>query len=217
MSSSSKSATTPRGKVVRGRDASATQGLQRPAVPMSTVGGLQLDTHVAAHLQEEAHREGFEAGYADGMRAAERAAAVQEVQHQQAVEAVRRTFGDAHTAFERALADALTDLEDALATASIMLAESIIGREVQLAENPGKDAIARALALAPQHFPVIAHCHPDDVERIGDVRAVFGDRDIAVLSDATVAAGGCILHVGRTEIDAQLASAVERARKALCG
>ena len=209
--------TTPRGRVVRGRDADVTHGVQRTNASVTTAGGLELDRAVAEHIHQEAHKAGFDAGYADGLRAAERQAMVQEVQRTQEIEAVRRCFGDATQAYERALGQALADLEDALATASLMLAEAIIGRELAVAENPGKDAIVRALALAPQQFPMTARCNPDDVEHLGDPRALFGDRDLTVIADPAVEAGGCILQVGRSEIDAQLSTAVERARTVLCG
>ena len=217
MSSSSSPTARPRGRVIQGRDANAARGVERTNARLSPGGGLELEGAVAEHIQQEAHRAGFDAGYADGLRAAERAAAVAEVQRVQEVETLRRAFGDAGQAFEHALQQALGDLEDALATASIMLAEAIIGRELAVAENPGKDAIARALALAPQHVPIIAKLHPDDLERLGDPRVLFGDRDITVMADPNVTPGGCVMQVARTEIDAQLQTAVERARKALCG
>lgn len=215
--SSLSSHSTPRGRVVRGRDANVQHGVQRSAGRVTANGGLELDGPVAEHIQQEAHKAGFESGYADGLRAAERQVMVQEVARAQEVETLRHCFGEAQQAFEQALGQALGDLEDALATASIMLAEAIIGRELAVAENPGKDAIVRALALAPHQFPVTARCHPDDVEQLGDPSTLFGNREMTVIADPAVNRGGCVLQVGRTEIDAQLETAVERARKALCG
>jgi len=209
--------TVPRGRIVRGREANSAAGVQRSAARIDAGGGLQLDGPVAEHIQQEAHKEGFDAGYADGMRAAERAAAVQEAQRAQEIQTLRAVFADAAQAYEYALGQTLSDLEDALGTAAVMLAEAIIGRELAVAENPGRDAIARALALAPHHLPVTAHLNAEDAQRLGDVSAIFGDRAITVIIDDAVSLGGCVLHVGRTEIDAQLEAAVDRARKALCG
>lgn len=209
--------TPPRGRVVRGRDANVQHGVQRGAAKLTTAGGLELDGAVAEHIHQEAHKAGFDAGYADGLRAAERQAIVQQAQQAQQLETLRHCFGDAQRAFELALGQTLADFEAALAEASLLLAEAIIGRELAVAENPGKDAIIRALAMAPQQFPVTARCNPEDVERLGDPRAFFGERDITVIADPTVASGDCILQVGRTQIDAQLAGAVDRARTVLCG
>ena len=179
--------TPPRGRVVRGRDANVQHGVQRGAATLKTAGGLELDGAVAEHIHQEAHRAGFDAGYADGLRAAERHTIVQEAQRGQELETLRNCFGDAQRAFEHALGQALADFEAALAEASMMLAEAIIGRELAVAENPGKDAIIRALAMAPQQFAVSARCNPEDADRLGDPQVLFGDRDVTVVADPAIA------------------------------
>lgn len=205
----------PRGRVIRGRAATNAVSVQRTTTPLAPVGGLQLDAPVAQHLQDEGHRAGYDAGYEEGLRAAERTAAVAEIAAQEQLATLQRTFADAHNAFESALHQTLTDLEDALATAAFMLAEAIVGRELAVAENPGRDAIVRALALAPQHLPVTARCNPEDLARIGDASSLFTNREIRLEADPTIRSGDCVVTVGRTEIDATLEAAVARARTAL--
>ncbi|MFZ4515054.1 MAG: FliH/SctL family protein [Acidimicrobiia bacterium] len=210
------SSDTPiRGRILRGRAATDAVSVQRPNASLTPVGGLQLDAPVAEHLQHEGHRVGYDAGYAEGMRAAERAAVVREVTERQRLDTLQTLFGDAQSRFDQAMQQALTDIEDALATAAFLLAEAILGRELAVAENPGRDAIARALRLAPEHLPVLAYLNPDDATRLGDLSAVAGTRDIQVDIDPTLTSGDCRLRVGRTDIDATLTAAVSRARSAM--
>jgi len=101
-------------------------------------------------------------------------------------------------------------------TASALILDwCLIGRHIETTADPGADALARALALAPPGR-LVARMHPDDVALL-DTSALPPDGRVAVLPDPTIGRGGCVIEGGATTIDAQIAPAIERARDALLG
>src|SRR5205823_3826461 len=107
--------------------------------------------------------------------------------------------------------DAAAGIEDELAAAALSIAEAVIGRELAVTADPGADAIARALAFAPEGDAVV-HLNPADVHTLG---AIECGRDIAVVPDPSVERGGCLLEIGACHIDAQLSTALDRVRETL--
>ena len=158
----------------------------------------------------EATRRGFRDGHDAGYRAG----------HNEGVRAARDETRAAVTALQAAATDmgqrVATDLDAAahtIAAAALQLAEAIIGRHIEAAADPGADALARALALAPA-TPLIARLHPEDVALL-DTSLLPDDGHVVITSDPTIERGGCVLEGGATTIDAQVGPALERARQAI--
>lgn len=208
MNSSSESG---RSRVIRG-----TATMQLRSVPFTDdlTGDrplLGLDPAVVRRAVEEGRRAGFDAGYAAGLVAAATEAADREARRDAAVTRATAAMADAAREFSQRQATAVHDIQDELLEAALAIAEAVLERELAVASAPGRDAILRALAMAPEGDTVV-RMHPADVEAIGDIDC---GRDLTIVPDAAVQAGGCVLEVGACRIDAQISSALSRVRKAL--
>ena len=103
-----------------------------------------------------------------------------------------------------------------LAELAVAVVEALLGRELAALESPGRAAVERALALAPERGPILARLHPDDHAAVA---AVVGDlapgREIELAADPTIEPGGAVVEVGACRVDAQLSAAVARVREVL--
>ncbi|NLA37145.1 MAG: hypothetical protein GX868_15865 [Actinobacteria bacterium] len=156
-----------------------------------------------------ARREGFDLGASEGRLAG----------RDEAIQAARPDVAFALTA----LAEAIEDLHrrDGITAAALAertvdlalaVAESVIGRELQVATATGRDALVRAMTVAPDRGPAVARLHPIDVATLREADHVIGGRSIDIVADDSVERGGSIVTVGSTSIDAQLGTALERVR-----
>lgn len=171
-------------------------------------------------LIEQAKREAFEEGRAAGAAEvrtsadAARTAAVRRtaVQLEQAARQVARFRSDIIDEVVADLAGLVTDV-----------AELLVGRELVLGATAARDAIARALALAPRGPDLVVHVHPDcglDDGEIAEMMAgsqVAAGSRVAVVRDLEVDVHGCRITAGGCDIDAQIPAALERVRCALDG
>ncbi len=97
------------------------------------------------------------------------------------------------------------------------IAEAVIGREIDTAIDPGRDALARALAVTPATGAIVARLHPEDLAIFGGVDDLIGDRELRLIADPAVGRGGCLVEVDATRVDARLAAALDRVRLELAG
>jgi flagellar assembly protein FliH len=212
MSSSSKPA---RARVMRG--AAALDVRRAPfevdlttASPLAGVDRAKVDQAMAEGFQagfDRGRAEGYEAGVAAARIDVAAEFEMQMTGVRTALEALRSATAD--TVAARAIAFA--DVEDEVAAAAFAIAEAVLDREHAVAKTPGRDALARAMALAPVGDAVV-RLHPDDVATLGKLQT---GREIRVVADPTVERGGAVAEVGACTIDAQICSALERVRKAL--
>ena len=190
-------------------------GVDAPVDPEVTEG-------YAAGYEEgyaEGHAEGKAVGYAEGYQrgneeAAERALEFMREREQRLSEALQALAIAARECNERQSA-AIDDIEGSIVAAIFDLAETVVGRELSHTRTPGRDAVARALAMAKTHGPATARLNPDDVESIGDLADLAPGRVIEIVADPAVEPGGCILEAGAQRVDAQIGTAIARAKKAL--
>jgi len=166
----------------------------------------QAVARAAAVATERGFRDGHDAGYAAGHREGVRAA---REETRAAIAALTAAARD----LERRAASDLDTAAQTIAVAALDLAESIIGRHVASAADPGADALARALALAPSGA-VVVRMHPADLALL-DASALPPDGRVTLVPDRGVERAGCVLEGGATTIDAQLGAALARARAAL--
>jgi flagellar assembly protein FliH len=175
-----------------------------------------IDPVVAEAEAQRGYDDGYQAGLVEGLASGRAAMAAESAAAAARLEAAALALADAAADLRRRQAMDLTALEDALAVAAVDLASAIIGRELELSASPGADALARALALVPAGSAAVARLHPADAAVLAD--APFeGTGALTVIPDPAVEAGGCILEVGDSRIDAQLGSALDRVRSALLG
>ena|SRR5438067_5447234 len=216
--SSSSSATT-RSRVLRG---SAASTVRRAAIDDVLVDGGTPFAGLDREWRQRAFHEGREAGYEAGYRAGmEAAAASVEAATAERTTALRHAMGalsEAVRALDARQVAALEHVEHEVVAAAFELATALLGRELELAGDPGADALARAMALVPDHGEVVARLHPTDAETFqrADRRAP-GREPFTIVADPAVERGGCIVEVGSTQIDTQLGPAIERVREVLFG
>jgi len=194
------------------------QGLsvrRRPLDPGRPISYASLST--CALVEGVPADRGYEAGYADGQRDAEAGARDAERESlarvDNAVTALSRSVDAARSAYEERSAQ----LESAVPRFAFELLEALFGRETVLAVDPGREAIARALALDESSLPAVARLSPEDADTIGDIAELASSRLLSIVADPTVEPGGAMVEIGSTTIESQLSRALERVRAVMVG
>jgi flagellar assembly protein FliH len=132
------------------------------------------------------------------------------------VSALHRSTEAARTAYEERGAE----FERIVPKFAFDLLEALFGRESELAIDPGRDAIARALALDETTLPAVARISPDDAATIGDLADLADlapSRSLTVIADPSIEPGGALVEIGSTTIDSQLSPALDRVRALIAG
>lgn len=202
----------PRVGILRGM-ATSTQPVRTEVHPHLPAGVRDM-----AALEAEQQR-AMAAGYAEGYEAG-LASGRDEVLSQS------REFNDgckrAVHALEQAAAQlvsreasGLEAVADQAAELALRIAEIVLQREIAVAVNPGRDAIARTIHLAPETGQIRVRLNPEDHRRLGHVEDITPGRTMELVADATIASGGCVISVGATRIDAQIPSALARIQEVL--
>ena len=196
--------------------------------PVAGVDARLTDPHLAAVVDrarraaEAAGRAaGHAEGYAAGLVAASEVAQRTAAQVRAESEAAERQR-DAHLARTAELlltaAEAfrtreqlvLAEVEDTVVALALSIARTVLGRELAASADPGADAIARALALAPDDGAVTVRLHPDDVLALGDLSCTAPGRALVVIADAAVEPGGCVAEAAGRSVDTQVGPALAR-------
>jgi len=168
---------------------------------------------------EQAFSDARSLGYADGH--AEGVAAAR-AEHHGAISELRMRIDSALAALAAAEADfrrrqetSVADIENEVVEAALTLVEAVLGREVRTATDPGRDALARALALVPPRTPAVCRLYPGDLAALGELGDLEAGRSIELVPDPSVEPAGCVVEAGATSIDGQLGPAVERVKREL--
>ena len=160
---------------------------------------------------EETRRRAFDEGY----RAALEAAARQEEDRQEAARVLAEQVAEVATRVareRRAIVDeAVADAVDL----ALELLGVLLGREIEQSEVPARDALVRALSLAPEGEDLVVRLPPGSDLAEEEVRRLAPTARVSVVEDPSVEANGCVVDAGRCRIDAQLSPALERVRRQL--
>jgi flagellar assembly protein FliH len=213
---------------LRGAATGGRPGRAPVAVPGESGWRSATAADLAVEVREAAHAQGYAAGWAEGRRlaaadaearaavVAAEAAAAEELRcrrHESAMVALAAAAGT----LERRTVPVLDEFADSILAAAMALAEAALGRELALAGDGGAAALRRALDMAPRQRPVTVRLHPDDLATLavaGSTTEIDG-RTVTLVPDASVGRGGALAESDATEVDARLATALDRARKAL--
>ena len=193
---------------------------RRPSDP-----GVPIEYAVLSHASEagdgaEAARDaGFQAGFAEGLEAARTQAAEAARRDRASVQQALGALADASGAAAATFAERRGELEHSVTAFAFELVETLVGRELALATEPGRDAVARALAADDTGLPATVRLHPDDTEALRgvDEDALAGSRELTIVADASVTPGGALVLIGGSTIDSQLSTALQRVRDVLLG
>lgn len=181
-------------------------------LPLGTAEELEAE---ARQVREDAARVGYEDGFAAGRREATAQAERRAADAAAALDAALAALDGAMAQLQARQTVAVADVEQEIVATALQIAEAVLGREVQAADDPGRDALVRALALAPQRVAAVARLHPEDAQTLGAIDDITAERDLTIVPDAAVERGGCILDVGACRIDAQVGPALQRVREVL--
>jgi flagellar assembly protein FliH len=179
-----------------------------------------------ARLRAAAEKAGYADGYAAGMaaaqealgqaeRAAEARAADAQARWERRLASATAALGAAAVRLEESLAPTADELRDTVLAAALTLVGDLFGRELAVAQQPGLDALRRALTLLPADAPAVVRLHPDDLAEV-PAHALEGlPASVTVVADETVERAGAIAETGPRRVDAQLSAALERVRAVL--
>ena len=181
--------------------------------PLNGASGDRADAGIPGDPVSDAYGAGYREGYATAETAFREAAATDTRQ----ISSLVTALGAATRDLAEREAVALVHMEDVIAAAALELAEAVVGREVAASTDPGRDALARALALTPGAAEVTVHLNPDDLARLGDVSELLNGVDASFVGDHLLGSGDCLVDVGRRRLDARIASALDRVREVLLG
>lgn len=188
------------------------------ALDLAPSGLARLDPARLESAVEEGRAAGFDAGFRAGHLAGLEAARAEQ---DQVTADHRARLASVLSSADSAVADALTRIGEAMETgaratvrAAFAIAEAVVGRELAIAADPGRDAVARALALAPDGVEVSLHLHPQDAASLVD-DDLLPRRGVTVVADPTLRPGDCVGTAGWTTIDARIGTALDRVRAVL--
>ena len=177
-------------------------------------------------LREQARSQGWAAGHAEGVVAAEEvitaAEAAAEVRLAEAqarwerrLASATAALGAAATQLEATAAPVVDELRDTVLDAVVTLVGDLLGRELATADAAGLDALRRALTLCPTDVPVVVRLHPDDLAELPADELALLPASVTVVGDMAVERAGALAQAGTTRVDAQLGAALERVRAVL--
>jgi flagellar assembly protein FliH len=182
-----------------------------PAVP-TTYLSREADFAATDAARATAVGEGYAEGYAEGLaQAASDASGIRLEEARRAEEALSgltRALAAAQASDLRVRAE----LQAAAPRFAFALLEALLGRELELATNPGREAIARALALDEGSEPARVRLNPGDLDTLDGIGL---GRVMSVEPDPSVEPGGALVEVGPAILDGQLGPALERVRQVL--
>jgi flagellar assembly protein FliH len=204
-------------------------GTSRADTSAAGRAGLRLGEVYAeqlARLREEARREGWAAGHAEGVVAAEQVVAAAERAAEERLAAVQirwerrlasatAAMGAAVERLDATASPVVDELRDSILDAVLLLVGDLLGRELAMASSPGLDALQRALTLCPTDVPVVVRLHPDDLAEVPPDALAQLPSAVTVVGDDTVERAGALAEAGTQRVDAQLSAALERVRGVL--
>jgi flagellar assembly protein FliH len=199
-------------------------GTSRGAGPSGNSSALRLGEVYAeqlGRLREEARREGWATGHAEGLvaatevvaaaeRAAEERLATVQARWERRLASATAAMGAAVDRLDATAAPVVDDLRDSVLDAVVLLVGDLLGREVATADSPGLDALRRALTLCPTDVPVVVRLHPDDLAEVPPAALAGLPASVTVLGDDAVERAGALAEAGTQRVDAQLTTALER-------
>jgi len=200
----------------------------RPAAPAATATPFR-PAPLSSPRRADDERAGFAAGWAAGARAAAEAAAQAERRREEAAqraEAERAArlaaavdlLGRAAEALGARVAEDEARVRAVLQDAAVELAEAVLRRELAAGPGTARDVLARALALPAAPGRRVVAVSPRDH---ADLVALLAAGDVALpdgvelAADPALAAGDVRVTDPVGTVDAQVAAALDRARRAL--
>jgi flagellar assembly protein FliH len=170
---------------------------------------------VSPELVESARQEGYTAGFEEGYAAGYTHGIDDARRHVDLLGQLVQKLGHEAEALAGRQATSAIDIEEQVVAAALRIAEVIVGHELAQPDDHGRDAIARALALAPVHGDVTVRLHPADIAVMSDPAELAPGRVLVIVSDPSLSPGDCIVDVAACRIDARVGAAIQRAHEVM--
>ena len=180
--------------------------------------------------EEEARAAGWDAGHRAGVEAGRQearerlAVQLEEIAERDRLERAERagqwaaalaTLQQAAEALQRREGPAFAEVQQTSAVMAVQIAEALVGHHLQVGDCAARDAVERALALAPREAAAVIRLHPEDAATLPDPSDLHPGGSVTLVADESVERGGCIVEAGERRIDAQLGPALDRVRSVL--
>lgn len=205
--SSSSSSRTRRVRILRGVDGDQVEAASVALELPNEILGRSVS--VADQL-EAARRSGYDEGFRAALAEQEaRNETQRHIQFQRVADAIVEAAGG----LSGARAEAVEVVASDAVTLAFELAEVVLQRELVLSRYVASDALARAITLVPSGQDIVVRLHPGEMIDAVDLQLLVPDSAVRVVADGSVESGGCIVEAGPCRIDAQIGSALERARE----
>jgi flagellar assembly protein FliH len=170
----------------------------------------------ADRARDDARAQGYAVGWAQGLREARdlvRAEAEEARQAERAEhDAALRGLAAAVETSQQRLAAACAAVEVGAARLAMDVVEVLLDRELRALVDPGEQAVARALALAPEQTAVV-RLAPDAVT--AEASAELAARGLRLVADPALGAADVVVDLGDSVVDARLSTALDRLREVL--
>jgi len=163
----------------------------------------------AAEIEAEARRAGHDAGYADGLERAREESSQSLAALAAAVDAV-----------VAAREEAVEVVEGRAAELALLVAERILGAAVDADPAVVCSVLGSALRRVVETDRLVVDVNPADVDRVRAWVEGGGEGRLAqieVRAERRVGPGGCVVRSADVEIDARIASQLDRAREVVRG
>lgn len=198
--------------LIRGDEAARAQRIDlvsREATTSANAVGPWAEQLNALH--ESARQQGFEQGRTEGHR----------VGVEQGRQAMAASGASLAASVDRLLSQLETQsaaLGETLSAKTVDLAleiaAAVLGREISVTEDPGAEAIARCLEMAPATGDLFARLNPDDAAELGRIEGL-ADRGLIITADPALQRGDAIVTINEATIDGRLGESLRRVAEAL--
>jgi len=197
---------------------------RRPGTGAAAASPLSESSRPADVLRERAEARGHAAGYAAGLRLAERelegrraeleALHVERLVRLEALSAARvAALSAAARALDARVAPVAAEAEGTLVELAVELAEAVLGRTLRTDPETGAEAaVRRALGVVDPALVLSVRLHPDDVAVLA---GATGDSWPLLVADPSLARGDAEADLPVGHVDARLTTAAARMRAAL--
>ncbi len=171
-------------------------------------------------ISENAHKEGFEAGFKEGEVKGQKEGA--EKGQAQALAETRQSLAEQQQRLDQLLNGLLTPFEEHTQALEVLfersvtcLAEAVLQRELQLDPSHIQAAVKQAVAALPKGEELIhVFLHPDDIGEVKKNQSQ-GNREWSIHADDQLAPGGCRVTTAHSTVDFSIPSRLQAALKLL--
>ena len=208
---------SPRSSLQASRVLTAASTGALPLAPLVTARARErlipgCDALTLGERLDAARRQGYEESRRDALALAnDSAAEVRAAQWRSTLEgllsAATRTAANRAAVVEEVIDEAV-DL-------AFELLRALLDEELSMREHPARDAVVRALKLAPAEQPLVIRVHPESLLAVEHFSGVIAATEVELVHDPEIEPTGCVVEAGACRIDAQIGPALERVRDAL--